>query len=296
MPTVTSVTLCVIANEEFAIGAEATLASAVAATSAPVHAYVVAIDLGAETRRRLMDVGARICWVSLSPAQMKLLGSFYNADRFRHWATYARVLLGDFLPEFDRVIYLDTDTVVVGDLADLAASDLTGSTLGAVDDPLIAGMYTRRLLGPEAGRPLKIPRYFNAGVMLIDLTRWRHNRVTERLVELLLERRPYDFMDQDPLNVLLKNDWAELPDSWNRLVPQPGFVPAATSAVGRSGGARRHLLLDGAKVVHFIGSRKPWMPSSTLEPAFADLFWRYVAIGRSGPLPGADHATGSQDS
>jgi len=285
-----------VANEKFAIGAEATLASAVAATSAPIHAYVVAIDLGAEARRRLTDVGAKVCWVWLDRAQLELLGSFYTENRFGHWATYARVLLGDFLPGIDRVIYLDTDTVVVGDLTELAAFDLAGCTLGAVDDPLIAGVYARRLLGPDPGRTLKIPRYFNAGVMLIDLSRWRRSRVTERTIELLLERRPFVFHDQDPLNMLLKNDWAELPNPWNRLVPQPEFVPPATSTVGRSGGARRHLLLDDAKIVHFTGSRKPWMPSSTLEPAFADLFWRYVTTGRSRPLLGADHATGSQDS
>lgn len=274
------VTLCMVANERFAIGAEATLASAVAATSAPVHAYVVTIDLGEQTRRRLMDVGAEIFWVGLDQAQLDLLGSFYAKDRYRHWATYARVLLGELLPEFERVIYLDTDTVIVGDLTELAAFDLTGATVAAVDDPLIAGLYTRRLLGRDPGRPLTIPRYFNAGVMLIDMARWRRDRVTERLVELLLERRPFVFMDQDSLNLLLRNDWAELPGAWNRLVPQPEVVPAATSAVGRNGGARRHSLLDDAKIVHFIGSRKPWMPSSTLEPAFSDLFWRHVVTGQ----------------
>jgi lipopolysaccharide biosynthesis glycosyltransferase len=296
MSAVTSVTLCVVANETFAVGAEATLASAVAATSAPVHAYVVAIDLGAEAKCRLMEVGARVSWVRLDQAQQELLGSFYTEDRFSHWAAYARVLLGDFLPAIDRVIYLDTDTVVVGDLTELSAFDLAGCTLGAVNDPLVAGMYARKVLGPDPARPLKIPRYFNSGVMLIDLSRWRRGRVTERLIELLLERRPFAFYDQDPLNLLLRDDWTELPEPWNRLVPQPETVPAATSAVGRSGGMRRHLLLDDAKIVHFIGSRKPWMPTSTLEPTFSDLFWRYATIKRSGPQLGADPAISSQGS
>ncbi|MEV0460001.1 glycosyltransferase family 8 protein [Catellatospora methionotrophica] len=277
--------LFLVVNDAYAPGAAATLASAAAGSSRPLRAYVVDIDLRDASRRRLEAAGTPVTWLRLDAAQRELLGSFHRHDRYTHWEVYTRVLLPLLLPPgVDRVVSLDADTVVLGDLAELAGHDLGGGILGAVDDRWIAGMYVRRLLGADPRRPLRIPRYFNAGVMVVDVAAWRRHEVSERTVALLGEHRPFAYYEQDPLNLLLAGQWHELPEPWNRLAPAPQVTPAPSSAVTRQGGVDRGRLLDGARIVHFIGTRKPWLPDTGYEPELLAVFERFA--DRTAPAPG----------
>jgi lipopolysaccharide biosynthesis glycosyltransferase len=80
---------------------------------------------------------------------------------------YARLLMGELLPpEIDRVIYLDCDLIIRGDLSDLWNVNLEGKTVVAVRE--VTDYIWHSKLGLPPGAP-----YFNNGVMLIDLDRWR---------------------------------------------------------------------------------------------------------------------------
>jgi lipopolysaccharide biosynthesis glycosyltransferase len=276
--TAARVSVFLASDEAYAPGATATLASAVRSTATEVTAYVVDVGLSAESRSRLDATGASVVWIRLDDEQSALLRSFPRDERHRNWTTqwvtFARVLIPELLPpDLDRVVYLDTDTVVLGEIADLAAHDLKGKSVGAVEDHVVAGLHVRKLLGRDPARPLRIPRYFNAGVMLIDLVRWRRENVTDRLIALL--RQGVAYYDQDNLNLLLRDDWTELPEPWNRQILPPDTTPAASSLTARHGPTRAKLLED-AKIVHFMGSRKPWMRSTSLEPELLELHRRYA--------------------
>ena len=89
--------------------------------------------------------------------------------------TYARLSAAEYVPdESRRVILLDSDTLVLTDIAQLAATDLEGATVAATQDPYIPfvasfdGLHDYAALGLSAD-----VKYFNAGIMLIDLERWR---------------------------------------------------------------------------------------------------------------------------
>jgi len=90
-------------------------------------------------------------------------------------ATYLRLSMGDVLP-IPRVIYLDADLVVRTDLTPLWSVDLGDSIIAAVPDVAFAD---RARLGLAADEP-----YFNSGVGVIDLNRWRSQAVGDRVVTL----------------------------------------------------------------------------------------------------------------
>src|SRR4051812_28713331 len=106
-----------------------------------------------------------LAFQKFSPPSKQLLplnpGAHYTLDN------WTRLWLSDFFPDnVDRVLYLDCDIVIVGSVAALWNVDLDGALLGAVDIPGSEHGVTHLGLRAEDG-------YFNSGVLLIDLKKWR---------------------------------------------------------------------------------------------------------------------------
>ena len=130
--------------------------------------------------------------------------------------TYLRLLLDSILPQsVSKCIYLDCDVLVRSDIAGLFSYDLHGALLGAVRDLAFndASSACRNHLG----------FYFNAGVLLLDMEKWRESKAGERLFALL-EARPQitqGFHDQNLLNECFCDEVCELPLGWNVIVAPP---------------------------------------------------------------------------
>jgi lipopolysaccharide biosynthesis glycosyltransferase len=180
-------------------------------------------------------------------------------------APYRRILLADRFPGLDRLLYLDADILVRDDLGDLWDVDLAGKPVGAV---------VEAAFDPgEAWMAHYAGGYFNSGVLLIDLRRWRAEGLTAQVADRLAARRrvlaeakaqevttdPATALwgEQTPLNEALIGRWRPLPPRWN-LTKEfdsghgiwPGFSDEAIAAtIGNPG------------LFHFAGAEKPWVPA-----------------------------------
>lgn len=110
---------------------------------------------------------------------------------------YARLFLQSVLPQsVERVIYMDGDTVVRGDLMPLYRADIGDAFVGGVIDPLISTAYKQR-----TGIPLDEP-YINAGVLLIPLSRWRDEDQQGCFLSILQKNNGTIYMfDQGLVNI-----------------------------------------------------------------------------------------------
>jgi lipopolysaccharide biosynthesis glycosyltransferase len=162
--------------------------------------------------------------------------------------TYHKLTLTRWVPRpAGKVLWLDCDLLVLTDVARLWDSPWNGHTLLAVTDervPTVSspfGVAAYRELGLAASAP-----YFNAGVLLIDLDRWRSDGVERRATEYLRRhsRRVY-FFDQEALNAALAGEWGALDERWNRH-------PSISAFHGGSAA-------DAPFIVHFSGNLKPWI-------------------------------------
>jgi lipopolysaccharide biosynthesis glycosyltransferase len=176
---------------------------------------------------------------------------------FRHFtiATYYRLLIGELLPQdINRVIYLDPDIIVRGDIGELWNAYLGDSAVGAVPDLLHTPQRKRQIvekLGLHPDAP-----YFNAGVLLVDLDRWRESRVG--LDALDFARSHLDRIthaDQCALNWVLRDRWTPLPDRWNL---QTNMIALPREALMHCYSREAKRLARAAKIVHFAGRSKPW--------------------------------------
>lgn len=177
--------------------------------------------------------------------------------------TYARLLIPRVVgEEVDRVLYLDADTLVLKDLEPLWNADLGNAVVGAVRD-IDSTVHRQRLGlpgGDEAG-------YFNAGVLLVNLARWRAERISEKAIEFLQEHPDSPLSDQDALNVACAGLWRELDGRWNRMLhPSQGY------------GAME--VVDLPSIIHFGGRHKPW-DALSFNAQFYDVYRRQTEFRRS---------------
>ena len=124
--------------------------------------------------------------------------------------TYFRLFIAEMFPEIDKAIYIDSDTVVLGDIAQLYAYDLGDAYVGACKEQVmiqedVYGTYVEKVLGVERDN------YFNAGMLVINCEQFRKNHVLEQFMELL---PMYNFVvtqDEDYLNLICHNKVCWLP-------------------------------------------------------------------------------------
>ena len=186
--------------------------------------------------------------------------------------TYYRLLLPELLTEYSRVLYLDGDMIALTDVAELYHTELGESYIAACRD-LGGLMYYYggdQRLKRNQEETLKLERpndYFNAGMLLFNLSALRQAHSTQKLLSVATERN-WMYHDQDVLNVLCEHRKVLLPAVWNAVCPE--------TLVKLPAGLQEEFEISQAapKIVHFAGNRKPWQDFGV--PHCED-FWRYAA-------------------
>ncbi|MDQ0509548.1 glycosyltransferase family 8 protein [Ancylobacter amanitiformis] len=160
--------------------------------------------------------------------------------------TYARFLMPFRVDQDEtRLLYIDCDAIVNDSLRPLRDIDMQGLAVGAVHDD------ARRRENRHFERNLAIglpadTNYFNAGILLIDLVKWREEKLTERASQFATEHPNLPVLDQDALNGALSGQWLVLDERWNlhrRLEKGVYKGPPVDWA--------------GAGIIHYIGQIKP---------------------------------------
>lgn len=244
-------------DERYAMPLAVTLRSLVDAGGGPFSITVLHDAVSPTAQRRVagtLDHAEHdLRWVDLSDSDVGDTAAFHLPP-----AAYYRLLAGDVLDgSIERVLYLDTDVLVCDDLEPLWEVELDDAVVAAVRSMNYPSLGTRgacdhwRDLGIDPRAP-----YFNSGVMVIDLERWRRAGIGERSLEYL--RSKYANLrtaDQEGLNVALESQWAELAPRWNQQSPILDDQHGAhlIHSADEVDDAR-----DRPAVIHFLDRPKPW--------------------------------------
>ncbi len=208
-------------------------------------------------------------------------------------ATCLRLFLGEVCAT-PRVLYLDSDMLVLDSLVPLLTADLGGRSAAAVPNhpPFeTLGVAIRR--SQRGSLAADLP-YFNAGVVLLDTRLWNERGIGIRGRQYLSSHPRSRLLDQDALNIALVGDWLALDRIWNAPAGPldvgatwamlEKIRPAIRGEIDRWAAAQR-----SARILHFTGHPKPWTadyPWDDLQTTYS----RYAATPL-GPLwPAAESA------
>jgi lipopolysaccharide biosynthesis glycosyltransferase len=215
------VALALASNDRYFPGLYCAVASALCHLDAAREADVRVLDGGvSETSRELLSrlVGrfgkrVRLHFVPIDESIFR--GTTLGPGR-SHMA-YCRILLPQLL-DTHRVIYVDCDALVFRDLSELFDFELSpGNVLAAVPDSetLTLGDDSRAI-----AIAMNLPadtRYYNSGVMRLDLNELRKQNFTQQSLDFFKRwEGHYRFHEQSAINFLLHDRIAELPEHWNR--------------------------------------------------------------------------------
>ncbi len=219
--------------------------------------HILHTDIDAETQKmvfRMQSENFSIVFDDVTSYLQSISARMPIRDYYSK-STYYRLFVAEMFPELEKVIYIDSDTVVQGDISELFDFDIQNWDLGACHEQAMVqedvyGTYVEQCLGIDRNA------YFNAGVLLINCRRFRERRVLDSFVRLLGE---YDFrvtQDEDYLNVICKDHVRFLPQIWN------------TEIFGEIENKK-----EDCKILHYIMTSKPWHYA---DCRWGDVFWKYA--------------------
>lgn len=207
----------------------------------------------------------------------KVAQKFYVSRHFTP-AAYFRLFLPELLPHHEKVLYLDVDVAVFGDVSEVFKTDMGDAFLAGADDPLVylkrewGGGCPRRILTSKG--EVKTGRYVNSGVLLFNLAQMRREQVQAKMIEVAASEN-LKHHDQDVLNLVCDGRIVRLSPEWNfaghrmDFVEQRSFLPDAAEELSRILRERSY------KVVHYTGD-KPWR-SPLAKTYCASLWWSTCA-------------------
>lgn len=190
----------------------------------------------------------------------------FRVDRHITVASYLRLFMTQFLdPDMGKVLYLDSDLIIRDDIGDLWNTDVSRYFLAAVPDPYSDNHVNLGFREDE--------RCFNAGVLLVNLTKWREADVVPTFVRYVEENSSIlRYHDQCTLNAVLRGQVLSLPYRWN-FAARNADLPA--SALGMTKDEFLALRAQPS-IVHYTTNVKPWL--YLLEPHYKRLYYEYLAL------------------
>ena len=168
------------------------------------------------------------------------------------YTTYYRMFIADMFPQYDKVLYLDADTIVLKDVALLYQYELDKNYVGAVNEQV---MINHEIFGNYVEHVLGISRmaYFNAGVLLINCKQFRRQNVLQKFVDLI---NAYTFVvtqDEDYLNIICQDKVLWMDINWNYQ---------SSDTTERN--------LSDVGIIHYAYAVKPWHSKDVRN---ADAYW-----------------------
>lgn len=168
--------------------------------------------------------------------------------------SYFRLFIPELIPQEDRIIYLDCDIVVRHSLAELYVINPGNNYVLGVRDIDSRGNSKR----------MKVKRYINAGVMVMNSKKMRKDGIYEKFIEFILNNKEQILWhDQDVIAGVLQGYTGYISPVWNGQI---GRLPVNMTF------SRLH----DAHILHYIGERKPWLPYK--DSTFTEEYFKYLRL------------------
>lgn len=215
-------------------------------------------DISSENRRKIAKYernNVDIEFVDLNYYIQKIKDKLYTRDYYSK-TTYFRLFIPNLYPQYDKALYLDSDIVILDDIANLYNIDMGNDLVAAAPDDVIQFNEVFRVYAEKVVGVADYHRYFNAGVLLMNLHQLRTFKFQEKFMFLLDRIKFAVAQDQDYLNRLCKGRVKLIDRVWNRMPIEDPKIRT-----------------EDVKLIHYNLAYKPWHFEDIL---YKEFFWMYA--------------------
>ena len=189
--------------------------------------------------------------------------------------TYRLLLLSKLFCEYDKMLYLDSDIVVEGDISELYHINMDNLPVAAVEETGFRQMsHCKKAVFINGSLPYNVDNYrtdalnmkhpegyFNAGVVLFNLKKCRECISFDNAVNIIKSKK-YFYNDQDVLNILFDGQVCLLDYSWNYQNNVESFLKKKPELYGPM---YWDVKRGAPNIIHYVSSYKPWKDRVALE-------------------------------
>ena len=195
----------------------------------------------------------KIEFININNQLEKVQEKLYTRNYFSK-TTYFRLFIPELYPQYDKVLYIDSDTIILEDIAELYNEEIGNNLVAGIPDGAVQTIeifqeYVEKVVGV-----VDYNNYFNAGILLMNLKELRKYKFQEKFLYLLEKVKFEVAQDQDYLNRLCKGRVKLLDDSWNKM-PIMGISDKKV------------------KIIHYNLGFKPWHFDNI---PYQEYFWKYA--------------------
>lgn len=232
-----------------------------------INVFVLSSGVSADNKKNLEAVaekyGRSLSFVEVNDDVLNAKALNIDVQRWSI-AAFARLFTPQLLPDLTKILYLDCDTLVLGALKDLWNTDFGDFTCAAVAEPF--GTLHKANVGMTADDV-----YYNSGVMLIDLNKWRQiDAKKEFIASIQRHSGCVPYVDQGVLNEVFRKQIIQLPAKYNVYTEYYDFSYEEVNKYRDDKNVYSEAEIESAKnapvVVHFVSSfltPRPWVENST---------------------------------
>lgn len=194
-------------------------------------------------------------FVNLSYYIKKVQDKLYTRDYYTN-TTYFRMFLPELYPQYDKVLYLDSDIVVLGDISQLYNTEIGTNLVAAAPDDIIQYNKVFQEYAEKVVGVVKYQNYFNAGILLMNLDQLRKFNFQDKFLYLLGTVKFSVAQDQDYLNRLCKGRVTLINSQWD-------VMPVVNRKINK----------EDIKIIHYNFAYKPWRFE---DVQYKEYFWEYA--------------------
>ena len=195
-------------------------------------------------------------------------------DRHLSIAAYWRYFLPYIIPNIEKIVYIDCDTIICDDIQKLYNIDIRNNFIaGCVDIAVNQCDFGDFKLAKDKLSLFdfnEFSKYINSGVLVINIKKWKEERISEKLLDISKQNK-FIFHDQDALNIICKDKIYYLSERWNFTT----HVAPEIYSISTQNNMQNRILNWDIGIIHYPGKFKPW---NSYQGLLVNIWFMYANI------------------